>query len=267
MMGKPNSMAPRFDPIGVCIYCGARGSDVQLTREHIIPEALSGDAILPASSCRDCAAITGRFEATCFRDMLLPARAVLGLRSKRPKERPSKLPVNVIDKNGLTRTEYVPVEDYPLYLTLPLFGEPGILRRGCPLDTGHIRLVTVGPIVADGRSARLFDGEIVHFPAKVRPDVYGRVLARIAHAAAVGAFGLDSFEPTSLDLIRSGQMNLVWYLIGGRSGEIEPPTSNLHEVETKWRDTPSGKLLVTRIRLFASYGAPTNFVVIGRERT
>ena len=48
----------RYAPVGRCIYCGAFSN--ALTKEHIIPFGLAGNAlVLPKASCQTCAAITG----------------------------------------------------------------------------------------------------------------------------------------------------------------------------------------------------------------
>ncbi len=66
-----------YSAIGRCIYCGAE--NVTLTDEHIIPFGLGGNWILPKSSCKACATITGQFEQFCLRSMLGNTRIRLNL--------------------------------------------------------------------------------------------------------------------------------------------------------------------------------------------
>src|SRR5947209_7136061 len=53
-----------YQPVGRCIYCGSTES---LGREHIIPLALNGTAVLPKSTCDGCTRITGEFEQDVLR--------------------------------------------------------------------------------------------------------------------------------------------------------------------------------------------------------
>ena len=50
----------RYGAVGKCIYCGAEG--VQLTDEHIIPEALGGELVIEKASCDLCQGQTHAFE-------------------------------------------------------------------------------------------------------------------------------------------------------------------------------------------------------------
>jgi len=63
----------RFASQGACIYCG---SSDDLTDEHVVPYGLGGKMILPKSSCRRCAMITGQFEGKVLRGFMRDGRAV-----------------------------------------------------------------------------------------------------------------------------------------------------------------------------------------------
>src|SRR6266508_6142095 len=73
-----------------CIYCGARED---LRDEHVIPYGLEGEYVLRQASCRECEKLTSRFERAVLRDLLLPARTSLEIRTRRPKDRPDRLPL------------------------------------------------------------------------------------------------------------------------------------------------------------------------------
>ena len=87
-----------YKPVGHCIYCGATEN---LGKEHILPFGLSGSAILPKSSCRNCASITGRTEQDILRGSFWPAvRAFRDLKSRSKHENaPSTMPVSIF-RNG-----------------------------------------------------------------------------------------------------------------------------------------------------------------------
>ncbi|SRR5271163_282192 len=52
----------KFPATGECIYCGALGSEVELTDEHIVPYSLGGNVELLQASCKKCARVTGGLE-------------------------------------------------------------------------------------------------------------------------------------------------------------------------------------------------------------
>jgi hypothetical protein len=59
------SETKRFPPVGRCVYCGVYSDKLEM--EHVLPFGIAGNAmLLPKSSCRTCASITGstyRFNA------------------------------------------------------------------------------------------------------------------------------------------------------------------------------------------------------------
>ncbi len=113
--------------IGRCIYCGSK--DEPLSREHIVPEGLNGEWTLGKASCGLCRDITSRFEVDLLRRALLPGRTALRMRTKRPRERPTHLPIRVRDAGIEVRVD-VPVEDYPAAIAFPVFAPPGYVRAG-----------------------------------------------------------------------------------------------------------------------------------------
>lgn len=115
--------------VGRCIYC-ARPD--RLTKEHIIPFGLSGTDVLLDASCQDCAKETGRLEARLLRKIYLPIRIHHNLRTRRPKERPTKLVMkgtHVV--SGQARVIELPAKKFPhssIGLVLPppeIFRPPG----------------------------------------------------------------------------------------------------------------------------------------------
>lgn len=79
---------PDAPPRGYCIYCGKEGSsEVILTREHIIPEGIGGNLVLPEASCDDCQRIIHDFETTIIRGHFGVARFKQGIFSKKRRGR------------------------------------------------------------------------------------------------------------------------------------------------------------------------------------
>ena len=68
-----------YPPVGHCIYCS--GTD-NLTREHIVPFGLHGNAVLPAASCARCRQITSAFEFQVLRGPMRAVRLLRKLRSR-----------------------------------------------------------------------------------------------------------------------------------------------------------------------------------------
>jgi hypothetical protein len=60
---------------GECIYCGALGTDVELTDEHIIPLSLGGKAVILDGSCKACAKETTKLENEIAHKVLWEFRA------------------------------------------------------------------------------------------------------------------------------------------------------------------------------------------------
>jgi hypothetical protein len=85
----------KFTSPGECIYCGARGDEVELTDEHIIPFSLGGNAEILKASCKSCATITSELELHLGRQVLWDHRVHAKLPTRRPEGRPDTLPTRV----------------------------------------------------------------------------------------------------------------------------------------------------------------------------
>src|SRR5215208_5306046 len=109
-------MPPPYQPVGRCIYCGTETGP--FGDEHIIPFGLGGNVLLPQASCKACEKITGRFEGTCLRRIFGNMRVKRGLPTRRPKERPTRLPVVFTGHDRSQETVQFPVPDHPTGLAL-----------------------------------------------------------------------------------------------------------------------------------------------------
>ncbi len=72
----------RYKGIGLCIYCLKPFVPDQLTREHIIPDALRGTLIFENAVCANCQRITGKDESEALKQELLVPRVLLNLKPK-----------------------------------------------------------------------------------------------------------------------------------------------------------------------------------------
>ena len=89
-----------FGSVGKCIYCGAES---ELTTEHIIPFGLGGKSILHGASCKKCAAITSKFERDVLKGTYNDFRISWDFPSRKKKERPKTLILNVEPNEGEKR--------------------------------------------------------------------------------------------------------------------------------------------------------------------
>ncbi len=172
----PYKTYPEF---GRCIYCGETND---LTDEHIIPFALGGNAVLPKASCKKCNKITRGFEETCCRPMLGPIRIRLNLQTRRKKERPKHLPLDIAGPNG-RKSIQVPAMDYPA-VCIGIRLDPPSMIRGAPPSgkvTGELfgkRAQFAEAILQKGDSAVI--GKFVMEP-------FCRMIAKIGHAHVMAA--------------------------------------------------------------------------------
>jgi hypothetical protein len=255
--------------IGLCIYCGASGKDVNLTDEHIVQHALGADVYLKDASCLTCADITKRFEQHVARTIFGHHRIHKGVQTRRPEERPSKLPTRVLIR-GIEYRKDLSIGDHPYFLAMPIWDQPAMLRGLRP------------SVEFDGLSAHLYyhlpnnikgtleltDGEI----AEIRPDSkgdanqFGRAIAKVAYCNAIAICGYDGFEHLELpDLILGKYPNVSFY-VGSVLREPPPPNRNgpLHRIDLgeNWvydaRSQLSRRMLITNLRLFATDGTERN---------
>lgn len=115
----------RYRPVGCCIYCGATKD---LTEEHIVPYALNGAWVLPASSCSSCRRVTGAFEQDALRIGFTGYRIQKNFRTRRPKERKQmKVQVTRHKDGAVKEVFYDEYENSPKCLMHMRLQPPGIL--------------------------------------------------------------------------------------------------------------------------------------------
>lgn len=253
-------MEPKvYQPVGHCIYCGTE--DGQLTKEHILPFGLGGTWILPKSSCRACAKVTGRTEQFCLRPMLGTLRIRLKLPTRNPEQRPTMPPLEFIRPDGSRKRKQVTAQEAPLACIGYRLPAPGLLRGLAPTE------VFEGEVVA-----RVLSEEVrKHIPSD-RQGVkigtcntleFARMLAKIAHAYAVANLGLNGFRPLLPDLIL-GKSATAPYFVGGDASAPVPDTEpTLHYVCLQNCLTAGVEYVLAAVRLFAFIGMPRYHIVVG----
>lgn len=250
-------------PIEYCIYCSAIGPD--LSREHIVPLSLGGNHVLLRASCGDCAAITSQFEQFCARTILGPFRIRTGAPTRHPEQRPSELPLGLINPDGTSCEIEISADKHPATLMLPVFAKPRILlvpgehRRETFIMWLALPDSDVLNLAKDHNASAMQLGsfEILNFC---------RLLAKIAHAAAFQDGNWPNlFEPLLPDLIL-GKTKEYDALVGGIDRTDNEPEDAGFPLFFESVDVDNQRYLVAQLRLFANQGSPIYRVVVGRRR-
>jgi hypothetical protein len=262
-------ISPSYKAVGQCIYCGKKPPKVELSVEHIVADGLCGNLLLPDSSCTSypgsCSEITGRFEGRFMQqgyDGLRTFHGIFG--NRRKKSRRTEIPLDISSEQGpFVRLGYLSPNEHPFISVFLIFDRARIL-------TGRPH-----PENIDMR-ATLHNGDQLSRYGKVKsPGVQDiepvvRTLAKIAHAYAVAEYGLGSFQPFLLDLIRNDKFSDIesnWSRFVGCSDITnDSPSPNLHEVELRPLVQNGRFFLICWIRLFScAYNSPTYEVVVGEH--
>jgi len=248
----------RYPSVGRCIYCG---STEGLTDEHIIPEGLHGPWVLPKSSCETCSVETGRFEQRVLRGPLWPPKTELGLKTKRPRERPQGFPLTVV-RNGKRVRENVPVGSNLPSVILPLFGKPGFLTPSTPLNSIEITGWYVGHISRTPEQVKQELGaEGVWIETNYPVIDFARMLAKIAYSYAVAQRGLDHvIAPLVLPGILGKGNDLGQWVGCASDAKPHPDPEALHGLQMHTK----GDYIAVAIQLFTFQPTPIYTVFVSR---
>ncbi len=215
-------MPIRYDPIGRCIYCGAKTA---LSTEHIIPECINGQHELPLASCDRCAVIINKYEGRFGRTIFGDFRIKHNLRSKRPKHRrPTTVDIRLVRGNTSISTEVINIsrDEFPAPTLLYTFG-PANYFKGLQAGTN---IVDFKPLMlANDEEMKNFHakyGDTLHrFTAS--PTELARVVAKIAHGFCVAELGVTRFDHCvqNLDTILC-RTNDIAFTVGGTINYYHP---------------------------------------------
>lgn len=267
----PSHTEKIYQPVNVCIYCGGTGA---LSDEHIIPFGLGGRWVLPKASCAECAGKTSAFEQTCQRAMFGPLRMYYDLPTRRPKERPTKLPLKV-KLSAHSDWSFIDVDQdvYPFlilfpYLPMPdeLSGYTTVGERGAATRKLWIRGASFrhGIYTHVERLAAKLKVAAIEPTGTFRGPEFFRMLAKIAHAFTVAETGQASFSPFLAPIIYGSDISNCVQYIGGLQF-TEPATTPLHELSFSSHTCNRPGIVAVRIRLLAPLETPTYYVAVGRR--
>lgn len=240
-----------YAPAGFCIYCGDATDTAEspLYDEHIVALGLGGALVLPKASCAICSERTRSFERTVLNELLVMPRAYFSMREPRRARRSAQA--------GAATLRWKPVSpaDHPHAFFLPRFARPGIFGSRQFTE----KFVMQQPAAETCIGQRIFDPDRgAQFMQTFTPDLFCKMLAKIAHGAAVAELGLNAFEPWLPKLI-GGDWPYLSHYIGATRWKLVT-TGTLHQI---WLRLQYGYLIAT-VRLFARYGFQGYDVVVGR---
>ena len=246
--------------VGLCIYCGG----VADSDEHIIPRSLGGMLTLPASSCGACRDLTSAVEGRLAASIFAPVRRQFRFPTRHPKRTPAPFSAEI---DGVPTV--LEDNDFPGMLLAFTFSPPSVLGLGPPA-TEHLGGgidVKILPGFGDrlNRIQRGKANELKFTGSTVDTTQVGRLLAKIAHSYAMAELGVEAFNPLLLDIIKDKNATFIGQYVGDAMAFNNPGT-DLHEIDID-PFFERHRYVVVRVRLFANYGLPTYWVVVGERRT
>jgi hypothetical protein len=246
----------RYDPVNVCIYCGAVDD---LRDEHIIPLALNGDWVLPKASCRACEAVTSAFEGKVLRGPLWLPRLALRLRTRRRKIQPKSFPLEVTVK-GKQEVRDVQIDSNLPSVVLPMFSSPGFLREDEAKEGIKVEGFYVGHTQRSPEEViQKLKVDKIALQMEYPVVEFARLVAKIGYGYAVAELGLDRVrDPLVLPGIR-GLSNDIGHWVGSIPVAKDPPSSGLLHVAKIERQ---GDFVAVALSLFAMQPAPIYLIFI-----
>lgn len=253
-----------YKPVGRCIYCGAVD---HLEKEHILPFGLSGTAILPQSSCRTCASITGNTEQSLLRGAFWPVRVFRDLKSRsKHRDAPKTYPMHV-ERSGVLELIEFPIDELPIILHFPLFALPAYMS-GSPLkgaiDVSGLATVNFGQHLRD--FAHAHGTQRLQFQQSLDPVAFARVIAKIAYSFAVAEGAVDDMEGTPFVLPAIlDRPEEIGQWVGTLTDPIQSHPGQLHRILI--RHNLDRGLLWGEVQLFADSETPSYGVILGKLKT
>jgi hypothetical protein len=246
--------------IGKCIYCGTM--DGKLSDEHIAPYGLNGRLVLLEASCDRCARITGALEGKILRDKFFAARAALGIRTRRPRERLKPQPMLIERGESIQRIE-VRWQDQWKVIRLPIFRLPAHID-GRPYTGGiECSSMDVFELSERGEEIAKRHGANRVLPPDCPVGDFARFIAKIAYGYAVEKYGLNAFEKVYVLPAILGHTADVGNWVGCPDRR-EFPVRQCN-ISVGYKVIP-GDELVVRIKMFPQFDGAEYVVVVGKVK-
>jgi HNH endonuclease len=255
-----------------CIYCNHLYLDTDLSKEHVIPQALGGNLILSSASCKKCAIQTSKIERLILRGHWLGIRKKLGLKSQHGSKQPQTISANLLRGNLKIAVE-VNNKDCNFQLVFNLF-RPELFSKFTNLGqkpfAKGIGLLYLGNF--EGRF--ILNEEQIFMQATDRIEFkteefttenFMSFLAKLAHSFAVKEKGKDCCKEYYLPTIILGDSTNCMVYIGSAAENFmfaNVKRIGLHNLEI----TSFDSYLVVYIQLFSIEGwdkQPVYEVIVG----
>ena len=255
----------KIPSFGECIYCRKKAHETKLTNEHTIPFSLGGNVEIIDGSCLECAAITSKIELHVGRKVLWDLRVHTGTQTRRPKDRPKALPINVSIAGAPLQTMQLPIADHPFFTPMPVWGLPALLIGSPPSEKfqeerAHVYYY-IPPNIRE--TLQIKDNEIAEIPFPdfgIDSHQFARAIAKMAYCQAVITFGLYGFRRLVLPDLILGKYPLVPYFVGSETVDPPPPLSGkvMHMINMDIVTIGRIRLIVASVRIFANSGTANN---------
>jgi hypothetical protein len=230
----------REPALDICMYC--RLSDTKLTDEHIIPDGIGGNLVLPLSSCQKCASHFAQFEQHMVRHRFRLVRSALGIHSRKKKKknyiRPETFHLYPGRPEALSLAKGI---EHPNHANMPYLAylessghEPSVL-------TGHhVQRSSEGRISSIiVKNVDMFAGNTMLGYGAANIGKTSRFIYKIAYGVAVTKLGLERFKPYVLDFLFDQSDLSLPQFVGESPFPANEARDILHKVELRVEDRPA----------------------------
>jgi hypothetical protein len=229
--------------------------------------------VLPKSSCKRCAAITGAWtEQITQRKTLLNLRTRFKTPTRNPKDRPEKFLLKIYHADGTFTLKELDSDDLPIASwALPVFGMP-ILASQIDRSWSPPEIKCMVSNYDANRLVLHSDSEEpvgIEFPMNAYH--FQKMLAKIAYSYTMAETDGIGISPLFQKIILSEDVDPKNFVDGknpnflvGSLDEIEPPADYLFEIGFGGLIAFNGiRTIVVRIRLFSCLATPTYIIAMG----
>ena len=257
-----------YDPVRKCIYCGTdtlpEGFQ-RFTDEHIFAFGLGGNLVLQEASCRCCQRkINKQIETPILRNEWGGLRDRLEFPTRNPRDRGKRTHLSVAAGDGTPIK--IALEDHATPVPLYRFHEARILSgvpAGRPNHHWTMSILTDHDReMAMQRNIPKWGKEHRFLP---RPDIFARMIAKIAYGYAIAEYGRSTttvFSEIITPTILDGGIDWT-YLVGGKIDMLPAIPGGNHVTAIRLQPLKEVLALVVYVSLFSEISTPEYHAVVG----
>jgi hypothetical protein len=214
--------------------------------------------------------ITASFEGKVARGFMLAARAVAGFPTRRPKERPGRLPL-VVKRGDEFAVEELRLEQFPALLHVPLLAPAGHLYgRQATSGVEVLGCETISFGKRPEEAAASLATSTIRMTVNWDLTSFARLLAKVAYGFAVASVGPMPREEVPVLPLILGAADDASRWLGSATFSLDIESKRpTHAIGVHVAGDPAEngrKLLVVRIKLFADSGATGYEVIVWRPK-